>query len=316
MEVNGQLDSLSIEQREVLRAITGSLPLSADFYQQISERVGLPVAQIIQEIQNLKNKGILKRFGLVLNHQRIGYVSNAMVVWEICPKEIDAIGIIFKNSGLVSLCYQRPKITNVWPYNLFTMIHSTSEVELKGKIDHLVEILSKEKYSFNFKVLRTIAKFKQKGADYFRQLEDIDQSILNEYQNGLPIVSHPYREMAERFGVTEYEVVFRIRKLLEMKKLTRFGPMFNIDKGGGLFVLCAMSIPEFDFERVTEIVNQRIEVAHNYRRNNKLNMWFVIAVENKDDVGGLLKHLEDTTGYRVFAFPKIKEFLVNLRFKI
>ena len=63
------------------------------------------------------------------------------------------------------------------------------------------------------------------------------------------------------------------------KTLTRFGPMFQVERMGGAFVLAALAVPEADYERVAELVNALPEVAHNYRREHALNMWFVLATE-------------------------------------
>jgi DNA-binding Lrp family transcriptional regulator len=78
-------------------------------------------------------------------------------------------------------------------------------------------------------------------------------------------------------GFDEAEVLRRLDSLLERRVLTRFGPMFQIERAGGAFVLAAMRVPEADFERVAGQVNAFPEVAHNYRREHELNMWFVLA---------------------------------------
>lgn len=85
--------------------------------------------------------------------------------------------------------------------------------------------------------------------------------------------------------------------------------------GGGL-TLAAMRIPEADFERVTRQINSFDEVAHNYRREHDLNMWFVLATETQDALQNTINAIEDTTGYPVYNMPKEQEFHVHLHFPV
>ena len=101
--------------------------------------------------------------------------------------------------------------------------------------------------------------------------------------------------------------------MLDDGLLTRFGPLYNIDRMGGIFSLCAMQVPEQDYEQVAEQVNALQEVAHNYARDHRLNMWFVVAAESGAALNEALKNIERTTGLKVYNFPKQKEFYVNFR---
>jgi DNA-binding Lrp family transcriptional regulator len=77
-----------------------------------------------------------------------------------------------------------------------------------------------------------------------------------------------------------------------------------------------MSIPEDDFETVAETVNAFPEVAHNYRRDHDMNMWFVLATETPDALQAVIDGIEQQTGLKVFNMPKLEEFHVGLHFKV
>ncbi|HET8870937.1 MAG TPA: Lrp/AsnC family transcriptional regulator, partial [Aquabacterium sp.] len=111
-------------------------------------------------------------------------------------------------------------------------------------------------------------------------LDDTDRHLINHLHGGFPVCSHPYAEVAQQLGLTEPEVIGRLDRLLHDGWLTRFGPLFQIEAAGGQFVLAALSVPEDRFDEVTQTVNAQIEVAHNYRREHALNMWFVIGAES------------------------------------
>jgi len=105
----------------------------------------------------------------------------------------------------------------------------------------------------------------------------------------------------------------RLQRLLSQGWLTRFGPLFQIERAGGRFVLAAMAVPEARFDAVAAQVNAFEAVAHNYRRDHALNMWFVVAAESPQAADAALAAIEAATGLPVFAFPKEREFFVELR---
>jgi DNA-binding Lrp family transcriptional regulator len=144
-------------------------------------------------------------------------------------------------------------------------------------------------------------------------LDATDRALINALQGDFPICDAPYRLVGERVGLGEDEVLRRLRDLLDRKVLTRFGPMFQIEKIGGAFVLAALKVPEADFECVAEQVNALPEVAHNYRREHALNMWFVLATETPEGIAAAIGKIEAATGLAVFAFPKEREYFVEMK---
>jgi DNA-binding Lrp family transcriptional regulator len=144
-------------------------------------------------------------------------------------------------------------------------------------------------------------------------LDPVDRRIINALQGGFPLVDEPFRMVAQELGLDQASLIARIEHMLEKKILTRFGPMFQVERMGGAFVLAALAVPEADFERVAEQVNALPEVAHNYRRTHRLNMWFVLATETSAEIDAAIDHIERETGLSVFAFPKEREYFVELR---
>jgi len=147
-------------------------------------------------------------------------------------------------------------------------------------------------------------------------MDVIDRAIINQLQGGFPICDHPYQVMADQFGIEEADLIRRLEQMLDKKQLSRFGPMYHAERLGGGLSLCAMSIPEDEFEQVVAQVNAFPEVAHNYARNHKLNMWFVLATETPERIDSVLEEIEQTTGYHVYNMPKQHEFYVGLKFEV
>lgn len=144
-------------------------------------------------------------------------------------------------------------------------------------------------------------------------LDAIDRRIIDGLQGDFPICERPYQVAAERLGISEEELLQRLDRLLETRVLTRFGPMMQIERVGGSFVLAAIAVPEADFERVAGQVNALPQVAHNYRREHLLNMWFVLATETPAGIGEAIARIEADTGLPVHAFPKEREYFVEMK---
>jgi len=145
------------------------------------------------------------------------------------------------------------------------------------------------------------------------QLDNIDRALVNALQDDLPLDQRPFAPLAEKLGLTEEALLTRVTALRESGVLTRFGPFFDVAAMGGAFCLCAMDVPADRFESVCEQVNAHPEVAHNYERAHKLNMWFVLACETPEGIGQVAAAIEDETGIKVFQFPKLQEFYIGFR---
>ena len=143
-----------------------------------------------------------------------------------------------------------------------------------------------------------------------------DARLLERLHGDLPLTERPFADVAFEFGWSEDYVIGRLSTLLESGMLTRFGPLFQIERAGGLFVLAALEVPEGEFERITAIVNAFPEVAHNYRREHQLNMWFVVAAETREAAFDALARIEAATALKVHAFPKEREYFVELRLPV
>ena len=146
-------------------------------------------------------------------------------------------------------------------------------------------------------------------------MDELDRVIVDRLQTGFPVCERPFLEAARALGTTEDELIARIGRLLRAGTLTRFGPLFQVERMGGAFTLAAMSVPPAEFEHAAAAVNALPEVAHNYAREHPLNMWFVLATESAEATADAIDRIEARTGLPVLTFPKEREFFVGLDLK-
>ncbi len=153
-------------------------------------------------------------------------------------------------------------------------------------------------------------------------LSQDDRRLIAMLHGGFPLSDRPFADLADKFGCSEDMLVERLQRLLARGDLTRFGPLFQIERAGGRFVLAAMAVPDDRFDEVAAQLDAMPEVAHNYRRESvhgqegsaaALNMWFVVAVEDASQVEAVMAQIEKATALPVFSFPKEREYFVELK---
>ena len=147
-------------------------------------------------------------------------------------------------------------------------------------------------------------------------MDSVDRAIVNALQEGFPLSARPFLDTAHSLDTTEQDLIARIARMLDEGTLTRFGPLYDVERGGGAFVLAAMQVPAADFDRVATIVNRHPEVAHNYQREHRLNMWFVIATEKPEDIATVVAAIVRETGLAVLDFPKRREYFIGLKLAV
>lgn len=147
-------------------------------------------------------------------------------------------------------------------------------------------------------------------------LSGTDRAIINRLQDGLPVVERPFEQVAGELGISEYALMKRLEALLDDGLLSRFGPMYHAERLGGAFCLAALAAPEERFEEVARVVNGFDEVAHNYRREHELNMWFVLASDDPQRIAAVIDAIRHETGLEVYDFPKLDEYYVRLHLEV
>lgn len=144
----------------------------------------------------------------------------------------------------------------------------------------------------------------------------LERDLLNNLQGGFPICPRPFQELSERLGYSEDAVIDAVKKLMADGVISRFGPLFNTEKLGGAVTLAAMAVPRERFDTVAKQVNSFHEVAHNYEREDHLNMWFVVLANNAEALADVLRRIEAETGLEVLNFPKEKEYFLELKMEV
>ncbi len=143
----------------------------------------------------------------------------------------------------------------------------------------------------------------------------IDQRLLNDYQQNLPLSPTPYADMAREIGVTEDEVIARLRELKQAGVVSRVGAVVRPNIVGAS-TLAAMAVPSEQLESVAALVNGYTEVNHNYEREHRLNLWFVAQAADAARLQAVLDEIAARSGYEVLSFPLVEDYHIDLGFEL
>lgn len=145
-------------------------------------------------------------------------------------------------------------------------------------------------------------------------MDATDRAIIDGLQGGFPLTARPFAQAAMDLGLSEAALLTRLGALLAAGTLTRFGPLWDVERLGGAYCLAAMAVPGAQVAQVADFVNALPEVAHNYERTHRLNMWFVLATETPAGIDAAAAEITAATGLDVYRFPKLREFFIQARF--
>lgn len=154
--------ALSSEQRRLVAALQPGLPLVAQPFAAIGQKIGMSGHEVISIIADWQKSGVVKRLGVVVRHHELGYKANAMVVFDVPDDAVSEVGARLAHEHGVTLCYRRKRHLPEWPYNLYCMVHGRSREEVMPVIERLCHVAGHP-----CEHLFSTRRFKQQGARYF-----------------------------------------------------------------------------------------------------------------------------------------------------
>jgi len=145
--------------------------------------------------------------------------------------------------------------------------------------------------------------------------DPISHTLLNSWQRDFPLVSRPFRVIAESLGISEQDVLTRLNQLEQKGALTRLGATCAPNTVAAS-TLAAVSAPDFDVSQVAEIINSEEGVNHSYLRENEWNIWFVATGPDRAHVTATLNRIAKRTGLRVLDLRLEQPFNIDLGFSL
>jgi siroheme decarboxylase len=136
-------------EKKIIAAIQADIAVTERPYLAIARSLGISEDILLATLRSLCGRGVIRRFGATLRHQRTGYTANAMVAWKVDESRIDAVGQIMASFRQVSHCYRRNPAPD-WPYNLYTMVHAENEAACAETTRQLARSAGVDQYALLF----------------------------------------------------------------------------------------------------------------------------------------------------------------------
>jgi len=146
-------------------------------------------------------------------------------------------------------------------------------------------------------------------------MNSLDFRLLNDFQRDFPLVPEPFALVARTLGVSRDEVLDALAKLRGLGAISRIGAVLR-PNAIGASTLAAMVVPADRLNTVARYVSGFREVNHNYEREHRLNLWFVVTAPEIGRLNQVLGSIEQTTGLEVISLPLLEEFHIDLGFDL
>jgi DNA-binding Lrp family transcriptional regulator len=143
-------------------------------------------------------------------------------------------------------------------------------------------------------------------------MDRFEKILLTEIQSNFPLEPKPFKTLAVRLDSTEDEVIKKIGELIDARKVTRVGAVFNAKTLGYDSALVVTKVEDEKIDDVAEIINSYTGVTHNYVRDAEFNMWFTVtAFGGLPGVLKILEEMKEKTGLKLLPLYSRKKFKIN-----
>ncbi|WP_395701375.1 Lrp/AsnC family transcriptional regulator [Aquabacterium sp.] len=145
--------------------------------------------------------------------------------------------------------------------------------------------------------------------------DDWRHALLNRWQRDFPLERAPFARIGSALGRSEDEVLDACRALQQGGALSRIGGIFAAGAGGAA-LLAAMAVPAARLEAVAALVSAHPGVNHNYEREHRFNLWFVVTGRDGAALERVLRSLEQATGLAALRLPMLRAYRIDLGFDL
>lgn len=136
-------------EKQIIGAIQGDIPVTEKPYEVMAKDLGITEKEFLDTLKSLDDRGIIRRFGATLRHQKSGFKANAMIAWKADDDKAIEAGNVMATFKEVSHCYKRVSQKS-WPYTLYTMVHGTDKDNCYETAKKISEKTGLKEYSLLF----------------------------------------------------------------------------------------------------------------------------------------------------------------------
>jgi DNA-binding Lrp family transcriptional regulator len=326
--------------KEILNEIQWTFPLVSKPYSAIAKKFNLSDEEIMKRLSILKEAGIIRQISAIFDTRKLGYKS-ALVAMAIEPEKLDFIANQVNRHPGVSHNYERNHEYNLW----FTLAVPPGS-DLKTEIEKISKLPGIKKT----RLLPTIKLFKigvklemveEKKSDIRPSEEkkkimetkfiatEEEKKFIRELQKDLEIVERPFLKSAQKLGITEEQLLEKVKKYEEIGVMRRFAAILRHREVGftanGMIV---WRVPDERIEEVGEKLGAFPQISHCYQRPvypdwpyNVFSMVHCKSITDAEEMAKQIQKQVDVNDYKILfssrEFKKTRvEYFVEHEFNI
>lgn len=132
-------------------------------------------------------------------------------------------------------------------------------------------------------------------------LEELDKRIIAAMQVDFPLAERPYREIAERIGISENELMARLGRYREQGRIRKMGAVLRHREVGYLAnALCAWIVPVEKLEEAGMTMAASPAVTHCYAREPQpdwpYNLYIMLHAHTREECRAQAAKLSQAAG--------------------
>ncbi len=136
-------------EKKIIALLQTDIPVVKRPYLEMAEKIGITEEKFLSVLKDLDDRDMIRRFGATLKHQNSGFKANAMVAWKVAEDRVEKTGNIMTGFREITHCYRRNPAPG-WKYNLYTMVHASTEDECYAIVKKISEAVGEKEYELLF----------------------------------------------------------------------------------------------------------------------------------------------------------------------
>jgi DNA-binding Lrp family transcriptional regulator len=301
--------------KEILMELQYRFPLTETPYIEISEKLGIPFEDFKKRVEALRSNLTIKRIGFNINYRASGKVAALVAVRALDASSKETIRRILLKDPDVTHNYVRiHERYNIWfvikRKNIEDLMRGVEEVVKASKAEEYLVLLGKRTYklSVKFDLWRGISwsepEILPEAIPTFEEL-GIDKRPFSQLSRWIPVVERPYREVAERYGYREEELVDLIRELYRKRVLRNIGATLEGRRVGIIWDgMVVIKGSEEDCERIAMEIPEATHVVYRTPLNGEWSYraYFMVHADDKGKIEAVARRASEMLGgkdYRI-----------------
>ena len=136
-------------EKIIITMLQADIPVVKRPFLEMAEKIGITEEKFLNVVKDLDDRGMIRRFGATLKHQKSGFKANAMVAWKVDEDRVEKTGKIMATFREITHCYRRNPAPG-WKYNLYTMVHASDEDECYALVKKISKAVGEDEYELLF----------------------------------------------------------------------------------------------------------------------------------------------------------------------